>query len=571
MKFALKCIVVLCLCGACMPTAVPASQVPPSKALTPQSVAQRPTATPDERTITLAAVGDVMLGRYVGRMIATRGATYPFSATRELLAGDILLGNLESPLTTRRAPALLRPGPYRLPADPAAVDGLRSAGFTALSLANNHALDAGPDGLAEAADVLQSAHIAPLGVGKERAAALQPVIIERNGLRIALLAANDVADPADQPDEEGHWGRAALDEAFLDAVRSAHKHADLVITLVHWGTEYAAAPGLRQREQATALVAAGADVVLGAHPHVLQPITVIEQAGRRALVAYSLGNFVFDQPFSPETSRSAVLRITLGRAGVLRYDAAPVAIVDGQPRPLAASDAAHAAVLRDLGLAPTDQATAPRTTPAAGTLVAYSWNGTTFEAIPPPMTFAAPTRLVSATADLRGDGSRLLLTLDNNGSANLHNESTPASPIVWHNESPTWRITQILPGDSDNDGRYEFLLILWKPDDTGILRCHPFLLGWRNGRYRIFWGGSAVNEPIQMAALGDVDGDGQNELVVVEGGDAPAAQASSLSVWRWHGWGFERLWRTPIATAHSLAVQDFTGDGRLDIVLLPAP
>ncbi len=188
------------------------------QASTPTPAAQ-PTAQPlDERqwrvlyrragwaggpAIDLRAVGDVMLGRYVGAAAQQRGLGYPFAATTELLAGDLAIGNLESPLTERTE---LRPGPYRLPANPDFASPLREAGFDALSLANNHGLDAGPAGLQDATSALSSAGVAPLGAGPDAAAARELAIVERNGLRIALLAFNDVADPQDAADERPGLG-----------------------------------------------------------------------------------------------------------------------------------------------------------------------------------------------------------------------------------------------------------------------------------------------------------------------------------------------------------------------------
>jgi poly-gamma-glutamate synthesis protein (capsule biosynthesis protein) len=528
--------------------------------------------------VTIAAVGDVMLGRYVGQRIAKLGPTYPFSATTALLAADLTLGNLESPLTARRAPALLRPGPYRLPADPAAVAGLTAAGFDALSLANNHGLDAGPEGIREASETLESAGIAALGAGPDAAAARRYRMVDVQGWHIALVAANAVHDPEDQPDEGSDWGRAWLDAATLDSVAAARRDADLVVALIHWGSEYTLQPNARQRSQAAALVAAGADLVLGAHPHVLQPIETIRAGGRSGLVAFSLGNFVFDQSADPATTRSAVLRISVGSGGVLGYTIAPVTISYGQPRPLPPEDPAYAAVLRELGQSSAGSAT-PRPAPVStatpsgaggaptGLSLAFRWNGATFAPIAPPDSAAlrlGPTTLLSATADLRGNGIPMLLTVTD-GVAQLRDG--PGTPVLWQNEVAGWWVAGAVPGDFDGDGRAEFLLLLWQPDATGTLRSHPFLLGWRGGRYRIIWGGSAVSPPIQAAALGDVDGDGAAELVVLEGGNRPGDTAATVAVLRWHSWSFARIWRSSPGIFTHLELVNRPGDGIQEIIV----
>ena len=127
-----------------------------------------------QRSVDLRAAGDIMLARNVEHILRKRPAGWLFGPSANLLRGDVVVGNLESPFTTRRRPDQLRPGPYRLPADPALVSQL--APFTALSLANNHALDAGPQGLADAQRILGEAHIGVLGVTGGACGKADPVL-----------------------------------------------------------------------------------------------------------------------------------------------------------------------------------------------------------------------------------------------------------------------------------------------------------------------------------------------------------------------------------------------------------
>ncbi|HQE93820.1 MAG TPA: hypothetical protein PLH19_04715 [Anaerolineae bacterium] len=117
---------------------------------------------------------------------------------------------------------------------------------------------------------------------------------------------------------------------------------------------------------------------------------------------------------------------------------------------------------------------------------------------------------------------------------------------IWHSD-PTWHVADAALGDPNDDGRYEILAALWKPDDAGVLASHPFIIGHRGGAVKVLWGGSAVAQSIHEVALADVDGDGVEELIVLESaqpGDGPDATQRTLSVWDWHGWGFNLRWRS---------------------------
>lgn len=110
------------------------------------------------------------------------------------------------------------------------------------------------------------------------------------------------------------------------------------------------------------------------------------------------------------------------------------------------------------------------------------------------------------------------------------------------------------------------MLLLWRPGTAGALRSHLFLVGWRGGRYGVVWGGAAFPRPVQDAAIGDLDGDGWQELAVLEGGSAPGDQADVVSIWRWFGWGFQREWRQGVRDATELRLLNLSGDVRPELV-----
>ncbi len=279
----------------------------------------------------LAAVGDVMLGRSVGVRLETEGAGVAFAGVGDILANaGIAVANLESAVGVTGTPA---PKAYTFRAPPAAADALVLAGIDVVSLANNHSLDYGRESLAETRALLAERGILSPGAGPNRTAAHAPALIEREGLAIAFLAYVDVPverggfDPRVWTATDDAPGVAWVDMATMtEEIRMARRDADLVVVMFHFGLEWELEPSDAQREQARAAVDAGATLVLGSGPHVLQPL---EPYGD-GLIAYSLGNFVFDGFWDPAND-SAVLLVELTAAGVAGYELVPVTIVDGIP------------------------------------------------------------------------------------------------------------------------------------------------------------------------------------------------------------------------------------------------
>jgi hypothetical protein len=139
--------------------------------------------------------------------------------------------------------------------------------------------------------------------------------------------------------------------------------------------------------------------------------------------------------------------------------------------------------------------------------------------------------------DLTGDGVSEQVRLVEE-QVSIHRDGVE----VWRG-LPEWRVVDVALGDPNDDGRGELLLALWKPDPEGVPCSHPFIVGYREGAYRVLWGGSAVADPIREVELGDVNGDGVQELIVLDGKGKNSK--SAVSVWRWHGWGFSLVWRSP--------------------------
>jgi poly-gamma-glutamate capsule biosynthesis protein CapA/YwtB (metallophosphatase superfamily) len=264
------------------------------------------------RPLTLAAVGDVTFGDGVATAIARHGPLWPWrSVAPALRAADLALANLEGAVSTRGAPV---PGKlYTFRGPPAALRAAASfAGIDVVSLANNHSLDYGRTAFLDTIANARRFGLRTVGGGSSLTAARRPAIVKRGGLRVAFLGFSDVR-PLGFDAGAGLPGTVpAFPEIVRADVRAARRRSDVVVAYFHWGIERTAVPTWRQRDLAQTALDAGATVVLGAHPHVLQPI---ERRGRR-LVAWSLGNFVF-AAHSPNTARTGILRIGLGARGVV--------------------------------------------------------------------------------------------------------------------------------------------------------------------------------------------------------------------------------------------------------------
>jgi poly-gamma-glutamate capsule biosynthesis protein CapA/YwtB (metallophosphatase superfamily) len=280
------------------------------------------------RPVRLAAVGDVTFGGRVAEAIDARGVAYPWQSTGlTLRRADVATANLEGVVSTRGDPVPDKEFHFRGPPSALAA-ARRAAGLDVISVANNHTLDFGRVAFLDTLRNARRYGISMIGGGVDLAAARRPAVVQRGGMRIAFLAYSDVR-PDGFTATTARSGTAPAEAAAIRAdVVSARRRADLVLVWVHWGKELARRADSRQRLFASAALNAGAQVVLGSHPHVLQDVV---RPTRRALVAWSLGNFIFP-PNSPGTDRTAILHLDLALDGVRAYRLQPARIVSVQPR-----------------------------------------------------------------------------------------------------------------------------------------------------------------------------------------------------------------------------------------------
>jgi hypothetical protein len=277
----------------------------------PPSTAWVPTASTAEWSAMFG--GDSLLTRQ------TAPGINPFDRQQPLLrSADLALINVETAISDS---TLREPKQYNFRSPVRFAEMMAEAGIDVGSLANNHSLDFGDQGMLDTVDALEDAGVSAVGAGVNRAAALAPSFHTVKGVRVAVLGASQVIPDPAWIATDNTVGLAAagknmddqITRSLVQAIRTARTQADVVIVFMHWGIEKQVCPSELQQRTAAVLHDAGAAVVVGAHPHVLQPLVRTPET----VTAYSLGNFIWD-PRSGITADSGVLEIRFRGAAVDR-------------------------------------------------------------------------------------------------------------------------------------------------------------------------------------------------------------------------------------------------------------
>ncbi|HET6421150.1 MAG TPA: CapA family protein [Geobacteraceae bacterium] len=283
------------------------------------------------RQIIVNAVGDIMLAGKGTGTYTRMGYDYPFaSLTDDLKNGDMAIGNLEAPIT--RHGKEFTGKKFRFKVNPAAAKALRRAGFSILTLANNHMMDYGEVGLEETLRHLDNAGILHTGAGSNLDAARKPALMLIGDKTIAFLAYSRTLPCEFYAGHDRAGTAPGVDSQYVEDISRAKSVADYVIVSFHWGAEKATIPRLYQIDAAHKAIDAGADVVIGHHPHVLQGI----ERYKNGVIFYSLGNFAFGS-MSRSSDVSAIARVTL-EDGIKELEVIPLNVcnreIKFQPRVL---------------------------------------------------------------------------------------------------------------------------------------------------------------------------------------------------------------------------------------------
>ncbi len=312
--FALCCLWLLLLSGGCAPSPVaPAPTVPGLSGAPPPAC---------DRAVRLVFTGDIMTHAEQLNIARQADGSYDFSGqfapVLPLLQGDLLVGNFETVLAGPRRPYTGYPS-FNTP--DSLADALRKAGFDVLLLANNHILDLGAQAALRTKQVLTDKGFAVTGLGPGQAGHTPPLLCEVNGLRLGILNYTYGSNRPVTPALEREIALNGMDLLLItwDVLALRAAGAQYIVAAMHWGIEYRPEPSPAQRAVAAHCLALGVDAIIGAHPHILQPVELHAGYGKPQLVAWSLGNFISAQRTVPrERAMILALDLTCSPGGVPR-------------------------------------------------------------------------------------------------------------------------------------------------------------------------------------------------------------------------------------------------------------
>ncbi len=289
--------------------------------------------------VTIAFAGDVhFTGRTEALLADPVSAFGPIADT--LSAADVAMVNLETAITERGEEA---PKQFHFRAPPVALDALAAAGVDLASLANNHAVDYGPIGLADTLEAIEQGGFPVVGMGRDAASAYAPYRSDVRGVGISFFAVTQIPDhtfTAWTATDSSPGVASTADQArLIDGVRAATQAGDVTIVYVHWGLEGDACPTQEMAALVTDLVAAGADAIVGTHAHLLLGAGYHDEPGSKAYVAYGLGNFLWWRSRA-SSDDTGVLTLTVENGTVVDADFTPALIDDsGRPQPVLGPEA----------------------------------------------------------------------------------------------------------------------------------------------------------------------------------------------------------------------------------------
>lgn len=263
--------------------------------------------TPEVPKITLGFVGDIMLDRGVAYSVNKNfkgDYTKIFEKADFLKEPDIMFANLEGPISDKGTQA---GSIYSFRMDPAVVPALKDSGIDVVSFANNHVGDYARPAFEDTITRMRSIGILTCGAGMNKLEAETPAIFDVQGFRVGFLCFSDVGPSFMEATDTDSGILLANDPAFDTIIKNAKQEVNTLVVSFHWGEEYQTVHNDRQEALAHRAIDNGADMIVGHHPHVIQDVSSYNGVS----IIYSLGNFIFDQPFSDETMEGMYAKATI--------------------------------------------------------------------------------------------------------------------------------------------------------------------------------------------------------------------------------------------------------------------
>jgi len=292
-----------------------------------------------DRELTISIVGDILLSRGVGEVISENGFHYPYEKTKNILqSDDITIGNLECAITEEKNHAIKKHS-IVFKADPQNAKALKNAGVDVLSLANNHTMDYLPKGLQDTMEYLAKENIGYVGVKNNLYTNAESYIIKKKGKSVGILGYNTLPIEGEffsDDDVRIAYARIGFLENMATQIRETKNKCDYLIVYFHFGTEFRTEVSEKQREYAYSAIEAGADLIVGAHPHLLQEMELYKDKP----IYYSLGSFVFDKFDNNATDDSIILQVKL-KGNEISINEIPIMIMKCQPYLVTGDDKAR--------------------------------------------------------------------------------------------------------------------------------------------------------------------------------------------------------------------------------------
>ncbi|HOK00570.1 MAG TPA: CapA family protein [Candidatus Pacearchaeota archaeon] len=499
--------------------------------------------------VSLIAVGDISYSRGVERIVKKQNdINYPFLKIGDYLKNaDLVFGNLETPITEGRE---INDFEMIFRSNPLTEKALKLNNFSILSLANNHTPNFGEKGLKDTFFYLGKEGIKYVGAGENEKTAYQPVYIEKKGIKFAFLAYNDFdVVPLSYKATENYAGTAFMEtEKMIEAVKKAKQKSDFVIVSMHSGNEYVNKPNSSQVNFAHSAIDAGADLVIGHHPHVVQ----ILEKYKDKYIFYSLGNFIFDQQAS-ETRKGLMIKVYFTKDEITKISLLPI-IMKNLAQPEIADINEAKKILQRLNF-PTSKQNI------------YFKNNDTFEKDERAVIYVNTLQKQSNIfkKEKRDLNNNLFFETYELKNGKLTIEENKKN--IW--ESPdNWWIDDFNFNDSNNDGIVDINLSLWKPGNFGkskpfwveendmSIKNHFFILDLIGNSIKEVWGSSNLSNPNCEFKFADIDNDKENELIVVEGDYLEEkCNGNFVAVWKWNGWGFSNEWRSEKGNFSNLEIE----------------